>query len=297
MHPKEPPSLRCVVLAHGSTCLALTVKLGSPSPTAQRLPTESMKSTSTHWTTTTMTTATAATFHPFPRLPSELRARIWELSVEPRIVEVRVVHHDPSPVKVTDPDSWTDAWMKKRLPPVRHLRSHTPAPAQLHACSEAREHLSKYPNGGYQKAFSEIMTTATDGFDPVPEDDPQGERNRYVWFNFGIDVMSVGATDLHDFRAVAHQVRRLRLERELSSEYFSYTESKLFRKFGNLAEVHLVCLDGVLAGYGVTNDIYFPCGPENVYFVDPEEMGGKVMNSVDLDAMMDGECDEFDRME
>jgi hypothetical protein len=28
------------------------------------------------------------TFHPFPRLPAEIRAIIWELSLEPRIVEI-----------------------------------------------------------------------------------------------------------------------------------------------------------------------------------------------------------------
>ncbi|RYP31502.1 hypothetical protein DL767_005725 [Monosporascus sp. MG133] len=246
----------------------------------------------------TMTTATTATFHPFPHLSFELRARIWELTVEPRIVEVRVVHHDPSPVKVTEPDSWTNEWMKKRLPPVRHLRSPTPVPAQLQTCREAREHLSRHPYSGYQKAFSEIMTTPYDGFDPVPEDDPQGERDRYVWLNFDVDMVSIGKTDLRDFRAMAHQVRRLRLERSVFSEVFSYTESELIGDlFANLTEIHLICPEGMRSGYKVTDDIYFPCGPENLYFVDPEEMGGKMMSSVNLDAMMDRECEELDEPE
>ncbi|KAK3290786.1 uncharacterized protein B0H64DRAFT_412140 [Chaetomium fimeti] len=248
----------------------------------------------------TTTSATTATFHPFPRLPVELRARIWELTVEPRIVEVRVVYHDPSPVKVTDPDSWTPEWMKKRLPPVRHLRSPTPVPAQLQTCRAAREHLSRHPHdGGYQKAFSDIATTPYDGFDPVPEDDPQGERDRYVWLNLDIDMVSVGQTELRDFRAVARQVRRLRLERSMGCEVFSHTESKLIgRLFANLTEVHLICRGwGMRSAYRVTDDIDFPCGPENVYFVDPEAMGGKMMNSVDLDAMMDMECKEFDELE
>jgi hypothetical protein len=245
-----------------------------------------------------MTTATTATFHPFPRLPFELRACIWELTVEPRIVEVRVVYHDPSPVKVTDPDSWTKEWMKKRLPPVRHLRSPTPVPAQLQTCREAREHLSRHPHNGYQKAFSEVMTTPYDGFDPVPEDDPQGERDRYVWLNLDVDMVSIGKTELRDFRAVARQVRRLRLERSLFCEFFSYTESQLIGNlFSNLTEIHLICPVGIRSGYKVTDDIYFPCGPENVYFVDSEERGGKMMSSVDLDAMMDRECEEFNELE
>ncbi|KAL2145842.1 hypothetical protein VTI28DRAFT_6139 [Corynascus sepedonium] len=244
------------------------------------------------------TTAATATFHPFSRLPFELRARIWVLTVEPRIVEVRVVYHDPSPVKVTDRNAWTPEWTKKRLPPMRHLRSSTPAPAQLQTCREAREHLSNHPYSGYQKAFSEIMTTPYDGFDPVPVDDPQGERDRYVWLNFDVDMVSIGKTELRDFRAVAHQVRRLRLERSLFSETFSRTESALIGDlFFNLTEVHLICLDGMRSGYSVTEDIYFPCGPENVYFVDPEEMGGKMMSSVELDSLVIREYEERNETE
>ncbi|KAL2190593.1 hypothetical protein L209DRAFT_750727 [Thermothelomyces heterothallicus CBS 203.75] len=115
-----------------------------------------------------MTTATITTFYPLPRLPFEIRARIWELRVEPRIVEV--VYYYPSPAKMTDPDAWAKGSMKS-LPPVRHLRSSTPVPAQLQTCREAREHLRRHPFSGYQKAFSEMMTKPYDGFNPVPEDD------------------------------------------------------------------------------------------------------------------------------
>ncbi|KAK4137750.1 hypothetical protein BT67DRAFT_483705 [Trichocladium antarcticum] len=241
---------------------------------------------------------TTATFHPFPRLPVELRARIWELTVEPRIVEVRVVYHDPSPARVTDPDAWTPAWQAKRLPPMRHLRSRTPAPPPLQTCREAREHLGRHPYGGYQKALSEIAATPSDGFDAVPADGPRGERARYVWLNFEVDVVSVGEeTALRDLGAVAHRVRRLRLRRCLASEAFSRTESGLIGDlFVNLAEIFLVCQTGMRSGYKVVDDIYFPCGPENVYFVDPPEMGGRVMSSVDLDAMMDRECEELDAL-
>lgn len=249
--------------------------------------------------TMTTTTATTATFHPFPRLPSELRAQIWELTVEPRIVEVGVVYHHPTPATVTDPDPRR---MNKPLPPpVRHLRSPIPAPAQLHTCRDAREHLGRHPyHNGYQKAFSKIMTTPYDGFDPVPEDDPQKERDRYVWLNFDVDMVSIGSeTDLREFRAVAHQVRRLRLERDLDNEYFAYGESRLIGGlFVHLAEIHLVCRGwGMRSGYKTYEDIGFPCGPENVYFVDGEERGGKMMSSVDLDAMIDREAEEFDERE
>ncbi|KAK4246887.1 hypothetical protein C7999DRAFT_32662 [Corynascus novoguineensis] len=195
---------------------------------------------------TIMATAATATFHPFSRLPFELCARIWELTVELRIVEVRVIYYDPSPVKVTDRNAWTPEWSKKRLPPMRHLRSFTPAPAQLQTCRESREDRRKQPCSGYQKAFSEIMTMPYDGFDPVPEKYPQDQRDRYVWLSFDVDIVSIGETDLH----------------------------------------------GIRSGFSVAEDIYFPCGPENVYFADPEEWGGKIMSSVDLDAMAIREYEE-----
>jgi hypothetical protein len=249
-----------------------------------------------------MTAALTATFHPFTRLPFELRTRIWELTVEPRVVEVHVVNVEPSPIKVPDPHSCTGKWMKKHLPPVRHVRTPTPAPAQLQTCHEAREHLSRHPHLGYQKALSEIMTTPYDGSDPLPdsENDPHGERDRdrYVWLNLDLDMVSIGRSELHEFRAVAHQIRRLRLERSFFCEYFSRTESKLIGKlFVDLTEIHLICLWGIRSGYKIVDDIDFPCGPENVYFVDPEAMGGKMMCSVELDAMMDRECAEFDEAE
>ncbi|KAK1593581.1 uncharacterized protein LY79DRAFT_669124 [Colletotrichum navitas] len=242
------------------------------------------------------TAATTATFHPFPDLPAELRTRIWELTVEPRVVDVRVVWHQPNPTNVegSEPGLRTTDWTVKRPPPLRHLRSSTPTPAQLRTCREAREHLTTCPDTKYRydKAFSDITTTPYDGFDPVPEGDP--ERERYVWFNFDRDMLSVGDTDLSDFRAVARHIRRLRLRRALSDEYFSRTESLLIgRLFKNVAELHFICLDGIRSGYSVTEDMDLPCGPESVYFIDLEEIGGTMMNSVDLDTMYIKECEEL----
>ncbi|PKX92858.1 2EXR domain-containing protein [Aspergillus novofumigatus IBT 16806] len=52
-----------------------------------------------------------AAFHLFPHLPFELRAQIWELTVEPRTVEVRVKKENGS-------------WGK-----ILHVTSSTPVPA------------------------------------------------------------------------------------------------------------------------------------------------------------------------
>ncbi|KAK8000935.1 hypothetical protein PG991_013157 [Apiospora marii] len=63
-------------------------------------------------------------FHPFPRLPLELRQRIWAMAIEPRLV---VVAHE-------------DYIGRKRTPP----------PPLLGACSEARSFLLQHY---YTKAF------------------------------------------------------------------------------------------------------------------------------------------------
>ncbi|KAF6816298.1 hypothetical protein CPLU01_13894 [Colletotrichum plurivorum] len=227
-------------------------------------------------TSTTSTAATtAATFHPFPRLPAKIRARVWELTVQPRVVEVRVLY-DP-------PMKWP--------PDRRLLRSPTPAPAQLQACREAREHLTTCPNSAYRfdKALSEITATySNDG----AGGGRQEERGRYAWISLDNDMLSIDKSDLHEFRDVALQVRRLRLWRVVSDEYFARTESLLIgRWFRNVTEVHLICAEGIRSGYSMTEDTDFPCGPENVYFVDPED--GTTMNSVELDSMVVREAEEL----
>jgi hypothetical protein len=70
-------------------------------------------------------------FHLFPRLLYELRMQLWEMTVEPRIVNAELTHQTP-----------TDQ--------AYYLTSSTPVPAVLQACREARNY------GLYQKAFSEL---------------------------------------------------------------------------------------------------------------------------------------------
>lgn len=72
-------------------------------------------------------------FHLFPRLPFELRAQIWQLTAEPRTVEVRVKK---------DNALWSQ---------TLHVTSSTPAPAVLQVCYEARN------QGLYQPAFKFLM--------------------------------------------------------------------------------------------------------------------------------------------
>ncbi|OAQ94960.1 hypothetical protein VFPFJ_01069 [Purpureocillium lilacinum] len=129
-----------------------------------------------------------ATFERFPLLPLELRQRVWELTVEPRLVEVRFkLDHDENP---------------DGKPKALHVTSSTPVPATLHTCREARTHgLSMY-----QRAF-------TIGAEP-----------RYVWVNYEMDTISVGDTSLSLIDAEKLLIRRLRTERAGIGVFETHTQ-------------------------------------------------------------------------
>ncbi|KAI1758839.1 hypothetical protein GGR53DRAFT_471948 [Hypoxylon sp. FL1150] len=129
-------------------------------------------------------------FHHFSRLPSELRVQIWAMTVEPRVVEVRVV-----------PDVGPRDAMR--------LFTSTPVPAILQTCREARY------AGLYKREFAEIT--------------PADEEQRYVWLNLDIDMVSIGQTEFSAFEPVAPSVKRLRFERENSYEFYLDMTMDLFK--------------------------------------------------------------------
>lgn len=179
-----------------------------------------------------------ATFDCFPRLPLELRRRIWELTVEPRIVDVHVDHYDK---------------------PILILSS-TPPPAVLHVCYEARN------QGLYQQAFSR----------------PGSER--YIWVNFAVDMISIGETMFDVVKPEADLIRRLKIERE-NDELFYHRCSEDLRWFSNVVETHVVCIDGPENWHLAGEEIYWPCGRENLWFI--EKGTGEMMNSMELDKIQD----------
>ncbi|KAI0539138.1 hypothetical protein GGR58DRAFT_465305 [Xylaria digitata] len=166
-------------------------------------------------TSTAMQPGSMNTFSPFSRLPAELCAQIWEMTVIPRTVEVRVVYKDdPRPPPAGTYTCWRT---------VPYLVSPTPVPAILQTCREARY------QGLYQQAFSEI-----ESFEP-----------RYVWLVLEIDMVSIGKCDLGHFTPVALLIRRLKLEREITNEYFERSEIKELQDFVNVKEIHVFCVDGL----------------------------------------------------
>src|SRR5690242_8350992 len=188
-----------------------------------------------------------STFHPFPRLPVELRLAIWEMTVEPREVEVRIVKPKPTPEGLpaplwSEPTDWwyisrakfeeamsdiptsTRAGRKSRRKawdqwdhyhPYVHLTSST-VPAILQACREARNH------GLYHQVYLE------------GEDQPFNDR-RYVWLNLNIDMINIEKWDLVYFLPIASSIKRLKLSRKTPEEWDH--ELDLLSNFTNAEEV------------------------------------------------------------
>ncbi|KAK8928121.1 hypothetical protein H634G_10546 [Metarhizium anisopliae BRIP 53293] len=125
-----------------------------------------------------------ATFHPFPRLPYELRAKVWALAAEPREVPIRAKYeHDD------------------RFEEILYLISPTPVPAVLHTCRESRKESQ------YEKMFY------------FQETEP-----RYVWVNFDLDMLAVGRAFLDHVVHNKSRVRRFKFEYEYEDDEWDFED-------------------------------------------------------------------------
>ncbi|KAK1783844.1 hypothetical protein QBC45DRAFT_399049 [Copromyces sp. CBS 386.78] len=195
-------------------------------------------------------------FPVFPRLPREVRLRIWEMTVEPRIVEVRVKYSKQD----ADYDQVTNRFNKvsPEEGKVFPLFSSTPVPAPLQACREARNHLGTVC---YEKAFwdlpvvrpgqageemdekeelgeKELDQAELDDENELPLDEKNREQQRtdsdptpdlpeeeqppkYVWMNFPQDMLSLGPSLFHHFvsssSTYTSKITALRFQRDLLS--------------------------------------------------------------------------------
>ena len=225
-----------------------------------------------------------STFHPFPRLPLELRLAIWEMTVEPREVEVRIVKptpEDPREAQWSHPRQWiymdsalfqeamsdvptsTRAGRKARKKARQEWKSYQPyvhmvsstIPTALHTCREARNH------GLYQQISLDV-------------DEQHGTDRRYVWLNLDIDLINIGTSYLAYYIPIASSIKRLKFSRECSDEWWFEHEKDLLPRFINVKEIHVVCLDGF---WNWGNDVYnfcWPCAYEKLVFIDEHSPGG-----------------------
>jgi hypothetical protein len=171
------------------------------------------------------------TFHPFPYLPFELRARIWELTVEPRTVEVRT----------------------ESSRGIQVLSSSTPVPAILHTCQQARNQRL------YEKAFSGLLPYSESRYVWVNLD--------IDTISIGTTGFSCFKNEGHLIRRLKFEREN---SASYNGEYFYRTEVHDLALFMNVEEIYVVCVDGLIAWWGAVEEHWFPCGAENVFMIDPE---------------------------
>ncbi|KAK3398740.1 hypothetical protein B0T20DRAFT_461384 [Sordaria brevicollis] len=183
----------------------------------------------------------ATTFHPFPLLPWELRALIWEHTVEPRTVNVHAKKYRLDDNKSEDPAEG---------PVYVRLVSATPVPAVLHACHEARD------MGLYQKGLSEVEVV------------PEGGESRYLWVNFDIDTIDFGEDDLFNYQLAADSVKRLRCKRPRTRG----PDVTALNNFQNLIEAHIDCVneDGLDEWYSIFEPWNISCDRRNIHLIQSE---------------------------
>lgn len=187
-----------------------------------------------------------ATFHPFPRLPYELRAMVWALAAEPRTVQINVEYGERIKSDFTTG--------------IYYLVSSTPVPAVLHTCRESRK------QSPYEKLFY------------CQETEPC-----YVWVNFDLDMFDVGLDYVHFLFRNRSRVRRLKFE--FDHIQYDCWDPEDFEdwQFENLVEFHVVV--GDLRECAIFWDVDFlPSKQGNFVFIDGST--GKMMNSCDLDDMV-----------
>ena len=216
------------------------------------------------------------TFHPFPRLPLELREQIWKDTVEPRTVDVRRV--------------------REGTQRYGQLVSSTPIPAILQSCREARN------LGLYERVFFEVAAVkkfkgnnapeiAVERFFTPDEQEEEGPKKvgspdteqRYVWLDLDIDMVDIGASKFCNYKSIASAVKRLKFERENGDEYFYHTESNELLKFVSVEEIHIVCADGFWMWAGAIDDHAWPCAEEKLVFIDA--LDGRVARGVEFETV------------
>lgn len=112
-----------------------------------------------------------ATFHPFPRLPLELRIQIWRCATEDRVLRVKPVYR----ARHEDDCSCYEGYLARHEDDYSFDEdfcscyegywSPAPIPAVTRACWESRKHSS------YRKAFT------------------LDSSSRYIWTNFDRDII------------------------------------------------------------------------------------------------------------
>jgi hypothetical protein len=148
-------------------------------------------------------------------------------------------------------------------------------PPALHTCREARNH----------ELYQPISLQA----------DTQHVDRRYVWLNLDIDVINIRTSYLEHFEPIAPAIKRLKLSRENTDDWWFKFEKELLPMFVNVEKLYVVCTDGFW-NWG-DDDVYkyaWPCAFENLFFIDEHSpMGYLEANCREVDEYL-GKWRELD---
>lgn len=168
----------------------------------------------------------------FTDLPLEIRDQIWALTVEPRVVPVRI--------KLESRVSGTSKTV------IEHLISSTPVPKSLQIYREGRS------QNIYEKLFLSNNTEAA-----------------YVWVNLDLDIIDIGSHyNYNDFKDCGRRIRRLKFEANNLCEVWYHSVAKNLIVFDNLVQCFVVATDGWEAWEDAFHEHYWSCEPENLFIID-----------------------------
>ncbi|KAJ4859771.1 hypothetical protein T069G_04759 [Trichoderma breve] len=153
-----------------------------------------------------------STFHPFPRLPTELRLRIWSLTAFPRMIHVK--------------RQCVGAYVEFGL---QYMATSTPYPAVVQVCQESRQHAP------YQRAF-------TTGANP---------RYIWVNFESDL-ICNDDSRDPLNLEPHEQDIQRLRfsINDELAYDYITNYGNQGFKKITNIKEIY-IAVDREIAGFSI----------------------------------------------
>ncbi|KAI1358327.1 hypothetical protein F5Y08DRAFT_345838 [Xylaria arbuscula] len=158
----------------------------------------------------------ADTFHPFPRLPIELRIQIWSLAANRRRLDIGPAQMELNAVTMAeisvDPPDYTSC---------------VPPPAVMHACRESRQYAP------YQKAF----------FSPP---------DKYLWVNFQEDMICLAHCEVDVLAPHYADIERLRYtvpdhDYDYVSDAFRECSQEILGVFSALKELHVAVEVGLFA--------------------------------------------------
>ncbi|KXJ93784.1 hypothetical protein Micbo1qcDRAFT_231434 [Microdochium bolleyi] len=194
-------------------------------------------------------------FHVFSQLPYELRIRVWECTLEPRIVHLwvrsscfTISHEERKAIAYKTLHDWRD-WIS-----IKHVSSKSPVPSILHVSREARSVGSRL----YQKTHDKIH-------DRLPAD-----AQYYAYVNWAIDIIALDDGPLASLINFRHKIQRLRILKDSSDDLWDRYEARGLRHFTSLQELFVVCENGIMGWHGVLTEYPSWCNDENVYLIEPD---------------------------